>query len=65
MRGIGKVSMRLGGEKMNREKTTKNIEILLFYNIKEHTPPKKLKFLYKKQNSVLPIVILEFEYPSS
>ena len=46
-----------GGEEMKSE-------ILYFFPQKEHPAPKILKFIYKKQKIVIPIVILEYEYPS-
>ena len=42
----------------------KKIEILIFFTQKEHPTPQEMKLRHKKQKIVLPIVILEFGYPS-
>ena len=43
---------------------SQNFEILHFFTQKEHPAPQEMKFRHKKQKIVLPMVILEFGYPS-
>ena len=46
------------------DKKLKKIEILHFFTQNDHPAPQKMKFRHKKQKIVLPMVILEFGYPS-
>ena len=45
-------------------KSQKNLEILRVFTQKEHPAPQEMKLRHKKQKIVLPMLILEFGYPS-
>ena len=48
----------------NRDKKLKISKSWIFFTQKEHPAPQKMKLRHKKQKIVLPMVILEFGYPS-
>ena len=61
--GGGRSNLKITLENESGQKT-KKIEILHFFTQKEHPAPQEMKLRHKKQKIVLPMVILEFGYPS-